>query len=317
MAMFVRTKGGTMRKSLLIHPEELSKKWIDRFVAQGVDTVGLHPVGGNDAEFSLERLTQRMQEADYQALIDYAREQGLKIEYEFHSCSWLLPRGLFEQHPEYFRVDTAGNRTTDRNFCVTNEDALQFVVDRSVQLAKALYGSENRYFFWLDDGKNQHCHCEQCKNLSPSDQNLMTMNAIVTALRKEDPDAQVAYLAYQDCMAVPQQVRPAPGIFLEYAPIERCFDKPLRESMQPQIPAIQELLDYFGTTDSKVLEYWYDNSLFSGWKKPPQRFEPKNQFIPDDIAFYRELGFEDISSFACYLGEDYEALYGEPDISAF
>ena len=61
-----------MRKSLLIHPEELSSVWIDRLVAQGVDTLGLHPVGGNDAEFSLERLTPRMQEADYRSLIDYA-----------------------------------------------------------------------------------------------------------------------------------------------------------------------------------------------------------------------------------------------------
>lgn len=38
---------------------------------------------------------------------------------------------------------------------------------------------------------------------------------------------------------------------------------------------------------------------------------------PRDIAFYREKGFEYISSFACFLGEDYEALYGAPDIAPF
>ena len=69
--------------------------------------------------------------------------------------------------------------------------------------------------------------------------------------------------------------------------------------------------------DAKILEYWYDNSLFSDWKKPPRRFTPDNSLIRDDIAFYRDKGIPYISSFACYLGKDYEALYGEPDLSAF
>jgi hypothetical protein len=36
-----------------------------------------------------------------------------------------------------------------------------------------------------------------------------------------------------------------------------------------------------------------------------------------DFAYYRSLGFEDFSSFACYLGEDYEALFGEVDVTPF
>ena len=36
-----------------------------------------------------------------------------------------------------------------------------------------------------------------------------------------------------------------------------------------------------------------------------------------DFEFYRSLGFEDFSSFACYLGEDYEELHGEVDITPF
>ena len=66
-----------------------------------------------------------------------------------------------------------------------------------------------------------------------------------------------------------------------------------------------------------MLEYWYDNSLFSRWKKPPKQMFPKNHLIPADLAFYRSLGFEDIASFACFLGEDYEALYGDFDLSAY
>ena len=33
------------------------------------------------------------------------------------------------------------------------------------------------------------------------------------------------------------------------------------------------------------------------------------------MRFYKSLGVPYISLFACYLGEDYRALYGVPDIS--
>ena len=77
------------------------------------------------------------------------------------------------------------------------------------------------------------------------------------------------------------------------------------------------LIRFFGQKDAKVLEYWYDNSMFSGWEKPPKRFEPNVAQMARDVHFYREKGFEYISSFACFLGEDYEKLYGEADISPF
>ena len=41
------------------------------------------------------------------------------------------------------------------------------------------------------------------------------------------------------------------------------------------------------------------------------------EVLRKDIAYYTSLGFEDVSSFACFLGYDCEELYGEPDISAF
>ena len=75
--------------------------------------------------------------------------------------------------------------------------------------------------------------------------------------------------------------------------------------------------EFFSWKDSKVLEYWLDNSLFSGWKKPPKEFKADDEKIKKEVAEYASLGFEIISTFGCFLGEDYEELYGEPDISAF
>ena len=83
------------------------------------------------------------------------------------------------------------------------------------------------------------------------------------------------------------------------------------------ILGVKALLDFFGRENSKVLEYWFDNSLYSRWKKPPVKFTPNAEVVKADLEFYSDLGFENISSFACYLGEDYEQLFGEPDVTAF
>ena len=306
-----------MKKSLLIHPEELSEKWIARAKEVGCDILALHPVGGPVSCATAERLGELCEQAEFRALIDKAIDAGLEVEYELHAAEFLLPRVHFETHPEYFREDENGVRTTEYNFCVSEQGALDLVGDRAVWYAKRLYRSNPKFYFWMDDIKGGICHCERCKGLSASDQQLTVMNYLVKRRCAEIPGAKLAYLAYHDFMAVPQTVKPEDGIFLEYAPIERDFTKPVSDMPKEQIENLKALLQFFGEKDSKVLEYWFDNSFFSKWTKPPARFAANGALFKEDIAFYRGLGFEDISSFACYLGEDYEELYGEADISVF
>lgn len=306
-----------MKNGILIHPEELTKKQIDRVKALGITTLSLHPRGGEKAHETLTEMLSMLKTAEYKLLIDYARGLGIEIEYEFHAASYLLPRELFETHPDYFRMDENGNRTADLNFCVSNEEALNIVVKRAAELAKKLYESTPNYYFWLDDVKNKSCKCPKCKTLSPSDQQLTVMNSIISELKKSDKNARLAYLAYFECIDSPKTVKPANGIFLEYAPIERDMHKRLSEADADIRDKITALINYFGKDRSKVLEYWLDNSLFSKWKKPPVRFSPDNDLISDDIKYYLDLGFENITSFACFLGDDYEELYGEADISSF
>ncbi|MBQ1217683.1 MAG: DUF4838 domain-containing protein [Clostridia bacterium] len=306
-----------MKKSLLIHPEELSVKWVDRMVDAGCDTLALHPTGGANAHESLQRMLDRLQDADYRALLDYADARGLKVEYAMHTARFLLPADLFDEHPDYFRENAEGQRVCDHNLCASNEAALDLFAQNALALAKKLYKTSDTFYFWMDDVRDGFCHCEKCRRMTPSEQQLTVMNRVIQVLRTEFPNARLAYLAYQICLPCPASVKPAEGIFLEYAPFDRDFDKKAEEMPEDQIKNIKDLLSYFGKDDARVLEYWYDNSLFSRWKKPPKQMFPKNHLIPADLAFYRSLGFEDIASFACFLGEDYEALYGDFDLSAY
>ncbi|MBR2432541.1 MAG: DUF4838 domain-containing protein [Clostridia bacterium] len=311
-----------MKVSILIHPEELTEKWIDRMAAEGIDTLGLHPVGGVKAYETLEALIKLVGTEKFRSLIDYAKSKGLNVEYEFHAAGYLVHRSLFEKHPEYFRMNEKGERVNDLNFCVSNAEALDIAAKEAAKLTNLLYGCDERFFFWLDDAAGGKCHCPKCNALSPSDQQLTALNAMITEIRKEKPDALLSYLAYYDTLELPQTVEPADGIFLEYAPIDKWRRRPgerekYAENVKRELASREPLIGYFGSKNSRVLEYWIDNSLFSGWEKPPQKLECDGDEAMRDIKEYLELGYEDISTFGCYLGEDYEELYGEPDIKPF
>lgn len=307
--------------SLLVHPEEFSRAWIDRCVALGIPTLALHPVGGWRSPFTMRAMLEALETEEMRALIDEAYEKGLNIEYEMHAARYFLPKTEFENHPEWFRMDEKGERNPDLNFCVSNEEALDFVVKRAAEAAKKLYRSTHRYFFWLDDAHDAFCHCPECQKYSASDQQMLIMNRMLAELRKDDPEATLAYLAYYSTLTPPTKVKPDEGIFLEYAPIDRDHHKPMSdatsEKNHSQNKDIEALLAVFGKKDAKVLDYWFDNSLFSEWKKPPKPFTPDVPVIHADFDYYRALGFADFSSFACYLGADYIELHGDPDVAPF
>lgn len=307
-----------MLTSLLIHPQELTKKWIDRLADAGVRILGIHPVGGANANDSLPSLLEQLEDPKFLELLDYAKSRGLEIEYEIHAVGWLVPRSLFADKPEYFRMNEAGERTPDYNFCVSNPEALALCTERAVQVAKKLYGSRPYYYLWTDDRTNSHCHCPKCRQLSPSDQQLTVINAMARALAEQIPGAKIAYLAYHDHVK-PPRLKPAENVFLEYAPIGRYVAKgpDAQSRIQTEWDSQPGLKAVFGETDLKVLEYWFDNSLFSKWTKPPKAFALDVAAMERDIAHYKAWGAQQIASFACYLGEDYEALHGDIDITPF
>lgn len=305
-----------MKTRLLIHPDELTKKKIDIFKNLGLDIISIHPAGGETAHESLMNMLLMFEDEKFLKLIDYIKDSGMEVEYEMHAASFLLPRNLFDTHPEYFRFD-GEKRVKELNFCVSNQEAVDICVKNAVNLIKKLYKSNPVYYIWLDDVEGKSCKCEKCREMSPSVQQLKIMNLILKEIKKEIPSARLAYLAYHDTMEVPKGEKAEEGIFLEYAPIERNFEKGASGMTEEEKEKLNKLIEFFGRESASVLEYWYDNSFLSKWKKPPLKFIPDNEIIKKDIAFYKNLGFDDIGSFACFLGDDYEEMWGEADYSAF
>ncbi|MBQ2876724.1 MAG: DUF4838 domain-containing protein [Clostridia bacterium] len=306
-----------MKTSLIVHPEELTRRYIKKLYSSGADIIGIHPTGGETAKHSLDHLLEMLEGDELPSLLRYASELGLEIEYELHSASYLLPRELFTEHPEYFRMNDKGERVSDFNFCVSSEEALEIYSSRAAALAEKLYLSRPYYYLWMDDKKGAFCQCELCKSLTPSDQQLKVANRVVEKLRAKNPKAHLAYLAYFECVEPPKAVARDQGIFLEYAPFEKYTAKgaDAPELIKREREALLPLIKLFGKKNFKVLEYWYDNSMLSEWKKPPKKFTLDIEAMRQDVSDFRAIGADFLASFACFLGEDYEALYGEVDLS--
>ncbi|MGI6653557.1 MAG: DUF4838 domain-containing protein [Christensenellales bacterium] len=309
------------RRGIIVHPEELRLDWLDRMAEARLNTLGLHPVGGRDAHLTLQKAIDMHTLPESIKLRAAAASRGISVEYEAHVMAWLLPRHLFDRHPDWFRMDDKGQRAADFNLCASNQNALDYVAQRTATLATLLDTGANKHYYWLDDVTGHHCSCPDCRSLSPSDQQLIVVNAMLSGLKRVHKNAKLCYLAYHDALQVPARVEPLDGVFLEYAPIRRDHRAPINdpnnEKNAQEVAPLKDLISFFGTKDSRVLDYWMDNSLFSNWTKPPKAFQLAEEVMKRDVDFYRSLGMEDITSFGCYLGPDYEELHGKASLAAY
>lgn len=309
-------------RGLVIYPEEISSFWNGLILKSRLNLLGIHPAGGLTDGKAVDDAIAHLKTMQVQLLLHELITRGIAIEYEMHALSWLLPRELFSTYPDWFRMNEKQERINDFNFCTCNKDALAYISERSAVLAQIFTPTTNRYHFWLDDVADSKCHCRECASLSASDCALTAYNAILKGIKTINPYAGQCYLAYHDTLNVPKRVEPEPGIFLEYAPMDRDLNRPIADNMSEknsgQIKPLDDLLYLFGTKNAKALDYWMDNSYPSGWKKPMKSFTLEKEIVKKDIDYYLNKGFETVTSFACYLGEEYYQLYHKlPDITSY
>jgi hypothetical protein len=295
---------------VVLVPEDLTlADWPERAKRAGLTTIGIHHQNSPQAVIDWTSTDAG------QRFLGSCRKFGLGVEYELHAMKELLPRRLFPKCPEFFRMDERGRRQPDANCCAHSRGALEVIAERAVAIARTLRPTTKRYFFWGDDGR-PWCSCPECKGLIPSEQALRIENRIVRALRTIDPGASLAHLAYTNTLAPPKQVKPEPGVFLEYAPIRRRYDTPYRKQTDPGQPdalsALDANLKVFPADTAQVLEYWLDVSRFSGWRRPAVRLPWRRDVLEADLETYGSRGIRHVTSFAVYVDADYRRLYGEP-----
>lgn len=305
------------RRGVVLSPSDFDINWFDYF-GDNLNTLGIHS-GGGAAHDIFEKLGHYGTE-------EFRREcagRGIDLEYELHAPHQLIDYSSFGSHPEYFYQNSrTQERQNDGNWCVSSP-ALQMVAKNACGIAEKLPASTGRYFYWgVDKGGDDWCHCSKCAPLSSADQCLMTANAIVKEMRKSDPEAVFGSLFYLATMEAPYKVAPEDGVIAEFAPFRRCYlhalDDPDCATNRRFYKCFKELLAIFGPGRMHVLEYHIDSSYASFGTGKHRRCPCRDaNLMKRDIAVYARHGIKSFTSFAVDINKEYLDLYGDTDINNY
>ena len=125
-----------------------------------------------------------------------------------------------------------GGIPLNTNFCMSNTEARDRVRKAVVKYAQEATNVDYLHV-WLGDGVKNHCECEECKKLRPSDWYVTLMNEIDASLTEKGLKTRLVMLCYYDTTFAPQVVKlNNPDRFsLLLGAISRSYIEPVTENL--------------------------------------------------------------------------------------
>ncbi|SRR5579875_258036 len=191
----------------------------------------------------------------------------VNAEYGGHIVPQLMPRALFDSHPEYFAAGADGTRITLGNFCVSNEDALALVHENALAFARDYPENRMAHVWGADLRDGGWCQCAACEALSPQLQYMKVVDTVARSLAESGIEVPVAYLAYHDTLAPDPSLKPRENVWFEWAPRERCYAHAIDDAEcavnREYYPWLERYLEIFDGR-GMIFEYYADAILFGG-----------------------------------------------------
>ncbi len=185
------------------------------------------------------------------------------------------------------------------NLCMS-QDRVRTAVAKDIADYAETHHNIDYLHVWLSDGNCNHCECDECQKMRPSDFYLMIMNELDEELTARGLDTRIVFIAYLDTIFAPEKIRiKNPDRFaLLYAPISRSYTSSIGENTEPC-----ELKPYVRnawerpTESGATLAYlrsWQD--VFPGMCFSYEYHFWRHQFLdPGGFAIARRL-YEDVLS---------------------
>lgn len=119
-----------------------------------------------------------------------------------------------------------GGIPANTNLCYASMEARKRLAERVILYARE-HPQVDYLHFWLADGYNNICECEDCRKTTLSDQYVSLLNEIDRRLTEENLNTKLVFLLYQELLYAPKKERiQNPDRFcLMFAPISRTFEK--------------------------------------------------------------------------------------------
>ncbi len=201
--------------------------------------------------------------------------------------------------------DLCNGVALNTQFCMSNPEARKIVVDYVVEYAKKAT-NVGVLKISLADWQKNHCECDECRKMRPSDYYVMLLNEIDEAFIKEGIDMRLGYTMYSDTAWEPEVMSfKNPSHFIAtLAPISRNYlssapKNPVPEKLTPYVRNVSGRLD---TLEEYVYRahQWEKQSgaqrfvyEYHFWKE--QYYNPSPitlaERIHEDILAFKDNGF--------------------------
>ena len=192
------------------------------------------------------------------------------------------------------------------NLCMSRPEVRTKIAKAVAEYAET-HSNSDYLHVWLADGNLNHCECEECKKMIPSDWYMMIMNEIDEELSKKNLNTRIVFIAYVDTLWGPEKItiKNPERFSLLYAPVTRSYTSSITENS-----VIPEPLPYVRNAWQKPVGAEENLALLNTWKKtwkgPIFCYEYhfwRHQFNdPGGITFAKRI-WEDIRGIK-YMGID-------------
>ncbi len=177
----------------------------------------------------------------------------------------------------------------------------------------------NEFFLWPADVTLSLY--DNPDNWSIPDIILKFTNDMATAIKDVRPDAKMSFLSYWSTWGIPNKVRPIDNVFLEIAHIHQCFSHSIADPIchvnsKEVANIIDGLFEIFDPSETHVLGYWLDASLFGRgvYQDLSGRLPNTGSIIQQDLIYYKNKNIPNISTFAVDLNKDYFLKFASPNV---
>lgn len=226
-------------------------------------------------------------------------EWGGRMDYDglfVHTFHRLVPPSeYFEDYPEYFMLDSTGERITHQ-LCTTHPDVIQLVIASVCELLQQHPYTEIVSVSKTDGGRT--CQCESCRALDEAEGSdmaslLYLVNRVAEAVEKDYPNVVISTLAYLETVKPPKTMRPRENVV-----IRLCNDS-VGSWGHPFTPAEQchfgELLKAWSGVHNRI--YIWDYVVnFSHYLAPM----PNMEVIAKNIRFFVDNNAEGVMTQGAY-----------------
>lgn len=97
-----------------------------------------------------------------------------------------------------------GGIPLNTNLCYSNPEVREIITDSIVKYLEE-HPEVDVLHFWLADGSNNQCECEECRKALPSDFYVMMLNELDKKLTLKGIDTKVVFLLYVDLLWTPER----------------------------------------------------------------------------------------------------------------